>query len=250
MSDFSELPLRKCRYGWMLHDRSEYIGRCFDLYGEYSEAEVQAMRNFVKPGDVVVDIGANIGDLTLPLARMVEATGKVYAFESHPDIFNILCANMALNQISHVQPINAFVRQSEQAVRQEQFLRKGTETPSIRIDDLNLPSCRLIKLDVDGNELDVLQSGAEMIRKYRPILYLENDIREKSKALLEYLMVLNYDLYWHMAPIFLPNNFYGNPNNHWPGNVISLMVLCVPKEQNITIEGLDRVKSSDEWPIG
>ncbi len=41
----------------MLHDESAYIGKCFDLYGEYSECEVDAMRHFIRPGDVVLDVG-------------------------------------------------------------------------------------------------------------------------------------------------------------------------------------------------
>src|SRR5882724_879314 len=61
--------LQRCRHGWMLFD-GPYIGKCFELYGEYSEAEVDLMRCFVRPGDRVIDVGANIGDLTLPLARL------------------------------------------------------------------------------------------------------------------------------------------------------------------------------------
>jgi 2-polyprenyl-3-methyl-5-hydroxy-6-metoxy-1,4-benzoquinol methylase len=54
----------------MLFD-GHYIGKCFDLYGEYSESEVNIMRGLVRSGDTVIDVGANIGDLTLPLAQMV-----------------------------------------------------------------------------------------------------------------------------------------------------------------------------------
>lgn len=250
MTQFDNLPLKKCRYGWMLHDNSAFIGMCFDLYGEYSECEVAAMRGFVRDADVVLDIGANIGDLTLPLAQMVGPRGRVIAVESHPDVFNILCANLAINRVSHVQPINAFVKKSEAVIVQEQFVRKGTTTPSIHIDDLDLDRCRLIKVDVDGNEKDVLQSGAETIKKFRPVLYVENDIPDKSKGLLEYMMALNYTLYWHIAPIFSPNNFLNNPVNHWgPNGVVSLMVLAVPSEWSMKIEGLAQVKNADEWVL-
>ena len=50
--------------GWMLFS-GPYIGKCFELYGEYSESEVVMMRNFVREGNTVIDVGANIGDLTL-----------------------------------------------------------------------------------------------------------------------------------------------------------------------------------------
>src|SRR5436309_8777627 len=98
MLQFGPLTLKRCKYGWMLF-AGPYIGKCFELYGQYSEAEVTMMRKFVRDGGTVLDVGANIGDLTLPLSQMVGVTGKVYAIESHPDVFNVLCANLALNSI-------------------------------------------------------------------------------------------------------------------------------------------------------
>src|SRR5690348_8096182 len=98
MSDFAQpmtlgdLTLKRCRYGWMLFE-GPYIGKCFELYGEYSESEVAVMRNFLKEGSVAIDVGANIGDLTLPMSRMVGESGRVYGFESNPATYNILCAN-------------------------------------------------------------------------------------------------------------------------------------------------------------
>jgi hypothetical protein len=86
-----------------------YIGKCFELYGEYSESEVSVFRAFLRPGDTALDIGANIGDLTLPMARIVGPTGRVIAFESHNDTYHVLCASMALNGIEHVRALNCFV---------------------------------------------------------------------------------------------------------------------------------------------
>jgi FkbM family methyltransferase len=246
---FGPLTLKQCRYGWMLFS-GPFIGKCLELYGEYSELEVQTMRGLVRSGDVVLDIGANIGSFTLPLAQMTGNGGRVYAIESHADVFNILCANLALNQIGNVKPLNAFVRKSAAALVQEQFVRPGWDIQSIAIDDLKLEKCRLIKIDVDGNELDVLQSGENTLRALRPILYLENDIREKSKELLAYLFAQNYALYWHCTPLFLPDNFLKNPVNHWaPDTLISQMVLAVPKELGMTIVGLKQIASTDEWYV-
>src|ERR1044071_5209268 len=111
---FGKLKLKACKYGWMLFS-GPYIGKCFDLYGQYSESEVVTMRAFLRAGSTVIDVGANLGDLTIPLARAVGETGKVYAIESHPAIFNVLCANLALNGLENVKPINAFVATSDNA---------------------------------------------------------------------------------------------------------------------------------------
>ncbi len=48
-----------------------YIGKCFELYGQYSESEVSLMRAFLRQGATVIGVGANIGDLTVPLAKIV-----------------------------------------------------------------------------------------------------------------------------------------------------------------------------------
>ena len=108
MMQIGKRKLNLCKYGWMLH-AGPFIGKCFELYGEYSELEVAILRAFLRPGDTALDIGANIGDLTLPMARIVGETGRVYAVESHVDNYNVLCANMALNGVEHVRALNCFV---------------------------------------------------------------------------------------------------------------------------------------------
>ena len=88
-----------------------------------------------------------------------------------------------------------------------------------------------------------------MIEKSRPILYFENDDRSASGSLLEYAMSLNYDLYWHPAPIFDPDNFFGNPTNYWaPRNILSLMVLGIPSERREQYKiTLRMITHKDEW---
>jgi FkbM family methyltransferase len=251
---FGPLTLKRCRYGWMLFS-GPFIGKCFDLYGEYSEAEVALMRAFVREGDVVIDVGANIGDLTLPLAQMVGAKGRVYAVESHARHFNVLCANLALNGIANTNPINAFVASSDQVDTASPvwgpnaFVSETWGASFMALDDLDLPSCRLIKVDVDGKELEVLMSAEMLIERFRPVLYVENDVREASPALIEFIQrKLGYRLYWHPAPIFRPDNFFGNPANHWePRNIVSLMMLGLPAEMDAGHDQLSAVKGPQDW---
>ena len=250
---FGRLKLKACKYGWMLFS-GPYIGKCFDLYGQYSESEVAMMRAFVREGSTVIDVGANIGDLTVPLARAVGETGRVYAIESHPAVFNVLCANLALNGLENVKPINAFVAASEDVETSSKawgkFAYIGEKwTPQfVALDALDLAACDLIKVDVDGKEIEVLRSGEMQIEKHRPILYLENDIRESSAALLGFVMeTLGYKAYWHPAPIYEEKNFFGNPVNHWPQDIASLMVLAVPAERKMDIAALRPVRDKNDW---
>jgi len=58
---FGKLKLKHCGCGGMLFS-GPYIGKCLDLYGQYSESEVSMMRGFEREGSTVIDVGANIGD--------------------------------------------------------------------------------------------------------------------------------------------------------------------------------------------
>ena len=250
---FGKLKLKHCKYGWMLFS-GPFIGKCFDLYGEYSESEVALMRAFLREGCTVIDIGANIGDLTIPLARIVGESGRVYAIESHPETFNLLCANLALNDLRNTKPINAFIATSDKVDTggvwgKFAYVSETWEPQFLALDSIDLPACDLIKIDVDGKELEVLQSGEMQIERFRPILYFENDNRELSAPLLAYCMdKLGYNLYLHSAPIFAEQNFFGNPVNAWaPKNIVSMMILGVPSERKIPVPNFTPIANKDDW---
>ena len=254
MMQFGSLTLKRCKYGWMLYS-GPIIGKCFDLYGQYSESEVAMMRRFLREGSVAIDVGANIGDLTIPMAMMVGSTGRVFAIESNPETYNVLCANLALNGVVNTKPVNAFVATSEtvdmaSTVWGPHAYTGRTWRPAVvALDSLDLPACDLIKIDVDGKEKEVLASGEMQIERFRPILYFENDVRDASASLLAFARdTLGYDLYWQLAPVYDENNFFGNPVDHWaPRNICSIMVLGVPSERKFEIEGLRRVRGNDDW---
>ena len=73
--------------------------------------------------------------------------------------------------------------------------------------------CALLKIDVEGMEEDVIRGGLDLIKKNNPIIYVENDRLEKSKSLIALLLDLKYRLWWHVPPLFNPNNFFGNKEN-------------------------------------
>jgi len=222
MLQFGNLSLKRCRHGWMLYPELEstapYVGKCLELYGQYNESELALIRRFVDHGKTVIDVGANIGALTVPMSKMVGDTGRIYAIESHPPTFNVLCANLALNGIQNVKPMNAFVAMHADANPDEAafFGAKSWSGSYLSLDSLDLESLHFLKIDVDGSELEVFRSGEMQIERFRPILYFENEIREKSTELLKFVMrSVGYDAYFHPAVLFEPNNFFGNTVNHW-----------------------------------
>jgi hypothetical protein len=83
---------KDCRHGKLMYLLNDaYIGRSLDVYGEYSEGEVDLFRQLLRPGDVTVDEGPNIGALTVAMAQLVQPGGAIVAFEPQRAIFDIVC---------------------------------------------------------------------------------------------------------------------------------------------------------------
>jgi hypothetical protein len=89
------------RAGPMLALRTDfYMTRSFELYGEYCPEEWRMLKQVIRSGMTVVEAGANMGAHSVNMARAC-APGAFYAFEPQPRIFQILCANLALNDIGN-----------------------------------------------------------------------------------------------------------------------------------------------------
>jgi hypothetical protein len=98
----------------------------------------------------------------------------------------------------------------------------------MRIDDLGLAGCRLLKVDVEGMELSVLKGARELILRAKPVLYVENDRPQLSEALIRYIDSLGYECFWHWPPLFNPDNFFKNSENVF-ANIVSKNMICLPK---------------------
>ena len=76
------------KYGKIIYNtRDRYIGRSLAAYGEYSQGEAELYKQLLRSGDTVIEVGANMGSLTVPLARFVGEAGRVIAFEPQRLIF-------------------------------------------------------------------------------------------------------------------------------------------------------------------
>lgn len=240
-----------------------YVGKSFELYGEFSEDEARLFDQVVRPGDVVMDIGANIGAHTLVMAQRVGPTGRVYAFEPQRVVFQTLCANMALNSISNAVCMQVALGDEPGKVMVPAFnyaqtnnyggieidsFATGEPTPVITLDSLELSACRLMKIDVEGMELKVLKGGMQTIKRLKPILYVENDRLEKSDTLMQLIDSLDYDMYWHLPPLFSPNNFYGNSQNVF-SNIASFNLLCVARSADMKITGFKKASPTERHPL-
>ncbi|MBV8208414.1 MAG: FkbM family methyltransferase [Acidobacteria bacterium] len=147
------------------------------------------LREVLRPGDTFVDVGANIGALSLLGSKLVGASGGVYAIEAHPRTATFLAGNIRLNGARNVQVIQAAAgdRDSETRVTsrrsddQNAVSDEGVKVPMRRLDSL-LPDIdvRLMKLDVEGFELFALR-GAERVLRRTQFVYFESWQQHSSK---------------------------------------------------------------------
>ena len=246
----SDLIRLETRHGPMLAFRRDaYVTRSLELYGEFSGREWKLFEQIVEPGQTVVEIGANIGAHTVPLARRC-APGPLYAFEPQQRVFQALCANLALNDIGNViaspdacgaepgqariPPLDYGAPFNFGGVSLSPPEAPGVPTRVIALDDLELPACHLLKIDVEGFEPQVLRGASRTIRRHRPRLYVENDRRENQQLVIDLIHALDYRMYWHAPPMFDPANFAGNPENVF-GDIVSANLFAVPAELEDTV---------------
>ena len=197
---------------WRL-DLKEGIDFSIYLLGAFEPVTVAACGRLIKPGDTILDIGANIGALTLPMARMAGPNGRVYAFEPTDFAFAKLTANLALNPDLAARVIASQTMLTDNATALSEpiysswplagsdplhdkhlgAVKTAAGAKSQRLDDAALPRVDFIKLDVDGFECHVLGGARETLRKHRPVILMELApycLVERKRSLVELLGIL------------------------------------------------------------
>jgi FkbM family methyltransferase len=249
------------RSGPMLVLRGDqYIGQAIATYGEYCDEEAQVFRRLIKPGMTVVEVGANMGSHSVDMARAC-APGAFYAFEPQPRLFQILCANLAMNDIGNalaypdalgeaegeamVPPVNYLTTGNFGGIELVENNERGIKVRVRTLDDFELKALHVLKVDVEGFEAAVIRGARETIRRCNPVIYIENDRQAKQQELISLIAELGYTLYWHAPRLFNPNNHNGIKENIY-GGTVSLNMLCLPRETRIVVEGLPQI-DPENW---
>lgn len=192
--------------------------------GLYERTTSRRLLELVDSGSVVIDVGANVGVHALPLARAVGGAGRVVAIEPTAAAVTRLRANGALNPElgARLIVVQAAVGAPGGALEPEYYsawpltrgpsrhpvhLGAGQSTANARfstLDDLvsslGLGAVTLIKIDVDGRELDVLSGAVGVIRRDRPTVvfevcpYLLTAPGHSARDLVEFFTANGYEL--------------------------------------------------------
>jgi len=159
---------------------------------ELYEKELAHLRNFISPGMVVVDGGANYGIYSLAAARLVGPAGRVFSFEPCLESFSVLQKNIGLNCLQNVRLFRAALADKEGSAS---LYHSGRGPTSFSLGPPAHGSCRsevvttsslhkilqeenaehvgLIKLDVEGAEMSVLRGMTATLTRFRPKLIIE-----------------------------------------------------------------------------
>jgi FkbM family methyltransferase len=222
-----------------------WVSRSLRELGEYSESEfafLEMMIRMMRCDPVVVDAGAYIGDLTIPLSRISK---HVYAFEPQAEVYDVLCHNLEINQVHNVTAVNAALGHTAIEMQYtpaaidgspgstQMFDVNGVEQGvCITLDSLEL-DVDLIKADVEGMEPLVLAGAQETIKRSKPILFCERDTvipPEGEPTIQEVYRTLGYD-FWNLEfMMWNEKNYNKLQTNPWPG-IASFMCLGLPQKR-------------------
>jgi FkbM family methyltransferase len=169
-------------------DLNEYVGRAAYYVGDLDRKITWICAQIVQEGDIVLDIGANVGLLTVWLSRLVGPRGKVFAFEPNPTLQRRLESTIGRNQIANVvlSPVALGRDTTTMQLRVpkdnsgkgsliREFDSADIETisvPVIRLSDFvvthGITSIGLLKIDVEGFEDEVFQGALEVLERIPP----------------------------------------------------------------------------------
>ncbi|KKD39569.1 FkbM family methyltransferase [Limnoraphis robusta] len=188
--------------------------------GAYELPIQTALAKYLKPNSVFYDIGANIGFFTVIAARLVGESGQVYAFEPVPENADRIRQNAEINQFSHVtvfeKAVSANPGTAELLLAHHSGgatlstagtppdLRGKMDVELVSIDDLiaqgQIKPPSLVKIDVEGAEIAVLQGMVQTLKQFQPLLIYEVDdgnqaaFRAKNQEIEAFITSAGYDI--------------------------------------------------------
>lgn len=176
------------------------------------------IRPYLKPGSIVIDVGAHIGNFTIPMMRAIGPEGIVVAYEPHPSIFKCLQANVAKEEFDN--PTGAAqCRMIQSAVGAEpgeaafycnplnfasntlmEGILSGPATVPVKVSSLDQDidcdhrEISFIKIDVEGGEWNVLRGAEALLKRFHPVIFMETSetFMTNEAGLFDYVRSLGY----------------------------------------------------------
>lgn len=179
------------RQGYYLRFYPSAYSRVLWINNDYENPVLDFVHDYLREGDTVVDVGANIGLVTLESSLIVGQKGKIYSIEPHPKTYDFLKGNIGLNHLTNIETFNVALGNSsgntlfsnERSDDQNSIINEGNgiSVPIRRLEELiNSSNIALLKIDVEGYEKYVLL-GAVKLLKVTECIYFEAMERAMKK---------------------------------------------------------------------
>lgn len=208
------------------HAETDYIQSNLVKTGRpYEESMLEAVAAAVKPGDVVLDVGANIGNHTLYLA--VVAGCRVVAYEPNPELVAGLRASIEANDLGEqvtLREVGVYSRTAHGVMADLDPANLGAQSIAVAdeggdfgvvaLDDEELPGpVAAMKIDVEGAEIDVLRGAERLIGRDRPRLFIESGTLAGFQDVRAFLDDLGYVLTgtYNLTPTHSYRSAVGTP---------------------------------------
>jgi len=217
-------------YGLTFHfpGRDTAVGASLAAHGEFARAELDLMSDIARASrrGTLVDVGANIGALALPFAHRF-SDWRVLAVEAHRGLSTVLAANAVCNGLGNVEVVNAAAAAAPglldfpctplSGAGNFGLMAVGMNAPveqvrALALDEVAPPDTRLVKIDVEGFEPEVLKGAARLLRDVRPAWIFEVSPRrpEVTASCLGTFLEAGYLLHWFYTPFVLPKPLKGD----------------------------------------
>jgi FkbM family methyltransferase len=190
----------------------ETLGYVTLIYGGFESAELDSARSFARPGTTAFDVGSNVGMFAVVMARAVGAGGSVVAVEPDPANVQRLRTNLALNEATNVRIVEAAATNRDGSlllhlaedsayhslgtVMDGRTSNEAVAVEGLRLDriwhDAGEPMVSLMKVDVEGAELPVLEGSEQILTNHHPTLIVEAGNDLALEALRAFLASFNY----------------------------------------------------------
>jgi FkbM family methyltransferase len=170
------------------------------------------LEQYLHPGMTMYDVGANIGFFGLISARIVGEQGHVFAFEANPEVSQHLQMNCDHNQLTNMTIVPQAVWRTSGEVRlykaggQSAISRQENDThlvtiPATSLDDFIAlhPAPDIIKMDIEGAELDAIHGATSLFTTKPPILICEVHSATIAQGLQDFFHNLDYRIGWYSA---------------------------------------------------
>ena len=223
----------------------DFIGRMVYFFEDLDPKVTWVCQRILRPGDIMIDVGANVGLISIIAARLVGKTGTIHSFEPQPSLLDLFQQSIKANLYNQIilHPVGLSDRNGKMSLKvPKNNYGKGSlsrdypaaETIEIPIFKLSeymkkyqLESIRLMKIDVEGHETQVIKGALELFKKVTPEVIIF-EFNEKNKKLLwkndiiQILHSIGYEFYEIPNAIFKIklNRIYKDDNQQIKGNDI------------------------------